>query len=202
MRKRLMVGLVAGSLVVAMGVPAMAQDDPSPVPSDTAAEAPSAQSPASAAGIADLLPQEIGGVTTETGVTRGEELFASYDPDDPDDAAEIERMLQFVDEAGSSVDGTTRVTATAFDDTYFASFFGMHLLGASEETLLPLFLAQVAEDIGDPIQETVDLGSKSATKLYREEAPDQAVYVYGSGESLWLLNGPEDDLAAFLATLP
>jgi hypothetical protein len=170
----------------------------------------SESSPASPPDLASLMPIELGTFETQIIVTRGEEHLSGIDPGDGGDpgetqavelSAELARLLEDTD---SSIEDITTAYAFAAVDGFFAFVVAVRIVGVEEGALLPAYLPILRGDLTEPVEEPGKLAGRELLVITSvgNEGESVPLYVYDGGDTIWMLQGPEDVVARVLVSLP
>jgi len=150
------------------------------------------------------MPYTIGGFEPDIVITRGEEHLAGLDPDDEADArtrAELDRLLE---DTGTTIEDMTSGYALVSQEDFFAFVVGVRLDGAEPGAMLPAYLPILYEDLVDPTGQAGSLGGKDVVVITSEgdDGDYVALYVYDEGDTIWMVQGPEDVVERALEGLP
>lgn len=150
------------------------------------------------------MPYTIGGYDPEIVMTRGQEHFANLQPGDPADdrtRAALETMLA---EVGAEIDDMDSGYALVSQDDLFAFVVSVRIDGIEPGSLLPAYEPILLADLQDPTvsQETISGKDVDVVTSVGEADEYVALYVYDSGDTLWLVQGPEDVVEVTLRDLP
>jgi hypothetical protein len=182
-------------LAVAVGAPAVAQDE---------SPAPDASTVTSEGDLASLLPVEVRGLPMEPATFAGSAIIETADMDDPGQAQDVADFRALLDGLGADLDQVTLVSASAFDDQGGVIAFGMQVAGVEASSFSePWARLYMGGEYEEPQFETVELGGKpvlSVTDAASSFKPP--AYAYASGDVVWLLLGDEADIIAVLEALP
>ena len=149
------------------------------------------------------MPDVLGGFEPDIVITRGQEHLAGLDPDDEADArtrAELDRLFEGT---GTSAEDMTSGYALVSQEDFFAFVVGVRLDGAERGTMLPAYLPILYEDLVDPTGQAASVGGKDVVVISSEgDAGDYvALYVYDQGDTIWMVQGPEDVVEGVLEAL-
>jgi hypothetical protein len=182
-------------LAVALGVPAMAQDE---------SPAPDATTVSTDGDLASRLPAEVRGLPLEPVTLDGSALVEGADMSDPDQAQDVADFQAMLDGFGVGLDEVTVVSASAFDDQGGVIAIGMQVAGIDADSLLqPWALLYASEEYEDPQFEETELEGTPVTMI-SDAASSFAppFYALAGGDAVWLLLGDEPDVIAVLEALP
>lgn len=173
--------------------------------SDDAAASPSA--PPIASEPRDLyldMPYTLGGFDPEIVMVRGDEHFATLDPDSATDAQRRAEVGVFLGDVGASIEDMTSGYALANTDSIFAFVVGIRVNGAEPGRMLPAYLPILLADLQDPTTSQARMGGKDVTVVASVGEADEVVdlYVYDAGDTLWMVQGPLDVVDITLDDLP
>lgn len=188
--------------------PVVAQD-PAPSPSVDAAPLPSPGASPQASTDSERrdllldLPTQLGGMDTQAEVIRGEEHFANLDAGDAaarEAAADLADMLEHLD---ASIDDLSSGYALVSLDDLFAFAFAVRVHGAEAGTLLPAYLPILLGDLTEPTTAEAELAGKDVVVVTTEgdDEEDVDLYVYDAGDTVWMVQGPDDVVEAVLSRL-
>jgi hypothetical protein len=149
------------------------------------------------------IPDTLAGLVPEVDIVRGAEHFDVFDLTIDADVAERAGIEAFLEALGAPVEDMTSVSAVAYDDDSFAFLAGLQIAGADQETLMQLYLTALIGSMISPYQELGEIGGKTATLVIDEGELDSApVYVYGNGDTVWLIAAEEAVVEEVLRQLP
>lgn len=162
-----------GSSAEASEAAATEEPTPEPTPTEEPSEDPG-EVPSFAPGagdLADLLPEEVGGLTLEYAHTSGAEVF--------DSTGTTPEAQAFLDRVGATPDNVSSAFGFSFDpdSQEGVSIVAFRVEGAGEEALRDGFLS-VFEDQGSTIGEETTLGGKSVHQIGDLEATNGYLYVH------------------------
>lgn len=165
---------------------------------------PAASEPAQARDIVDALPRQMGGFEPEYVVTRGREHIANLQPDDPVDARTSAELQALLDETGVTIEDMTSAYALVSQSDFFSFVVAVRLDGAQPGSVLPAYLPILMGDLIEPSAEEGVFGGKPVTIILSEGTDREIVplYVYANGDTVWILQGPDDVVAFALEDLP
>jgi hypothetical protein len=186
---------------------AMAQT-PQPVQTPQPAQAdrytPSASaSPGQPPGHRDLLldmPYYLGGFEPDIVMTRGAEHVAALDPDDPT-RMDLEA---FLDAVGADIEDMDSGYALVSVDDFFAFVVAIRVAGVETGSLLPAYLPTLLGDLVDASSVTRNVSGKDVVVISSLGTDDEFVelFVYDQGDTVWMVQGPEDVIEVTLDGLP
>jgi protein involved in polysaccharide export with SLBB domain len=108
-------------------------------------------------------------------------------------------------DAGSSLEQAEIIAGSAVSDGGGISIVGLHVDGADHSAFVEIAIALVLRNEFDsPESEAYQLGGKDVLRVTDAEgsAFSQPAYVYGVGETVWILFGQDEYMDALLATMP
>ncbi len=150
------------------------------------------------------MPYTLGGFDTKVVMARGEEHFANLEPGDQADdqtRADLERLLA---EVGAGIDDMVSGYALVSQDDYFSFVVAIRIRGIEPGTLLPAYLPILERGFQDVTTSDVTIGDKSVLKVTSlgAEGAYADVFVYDAGDTLWMVQGPDDVVETVLSDLP
>lgn len=150
------------------------------------------------------MPFYLGGFEPDIVMTRGAEHFANLDPAQADDAETIADLEGLFEATGASIEDMTSGYALVLQEDFFAFVVAVRIDGAAPGTLLPAYLPILLAGLLDPTTEPGTLGGKDILVISSEGSNGDYVdlYVYDAGETVWLVQGPEDVVEQALTALP
>jgi hypothetical protein len=197
--KRAMIGLGLTLAMTAGAVPTMAQDvdgtapssQPTPIPVTTESGRP------------DLyleMPYYIGGFEPEVEMTRGQEHWAGLAADDP---TRIE-LETFIDTIDADIEDMVSGYALVSQEDFFAFVVGIRVDGAELGSLLPAYLPILLADLEDPATAVDRFGGRDVTRISSvgEAGEYVELYLYDQGDTIWIVQAPDDVAALTLENLP
>jgi type IV secretory pathway VirB10-like protein len=180
-----------------------APTDP-PAPTDAPAKPSSSETPTVSAepdtptGPAGF---ELGDNIRGTSVISGPDLLAGMDPNDPQQANNIEDIEALLAATGGSLDRLTMLNAVAADGETFVG--AIRVDRADAEIAKAAYVKSMFNDLGEARVVEAELGGKSVTLVFDDAAPDQPpLVVYASGDTVWLISGTEEAAGTVLETIP
>jgi len=193
---------VLTGLLVASGVPALAQDatdEPGTSAAPEATELPTE----SEYGRPDLyldMPYAMGGFEPEIVMTRGEAHFTNLDAEDQT-RVDLEG---FLDAVGAEVKDMVSGYALVAQDDFFSFVVAIRIEGATPGTLLPAYIPILYDDLVDPSGIAGRMSGKDVVIVASLGADEEYVelYVYDQGDTLWMLQGPTNTVENTLEDLP
>lgn len=207
MRGRRAVTLVLVAAVAAAvpgSVPAvLAQGDSTPTPRPSLMPEPTPIPVVSASGRPDLyldMPYNLGGFEPEVVMARGEEHFAGLDPHDPTRQG-LEGLLETL---GADIDDMVSGYALVAQPDFFSFVVAIRIDGIDPGSLLPAYLPILYEDLEDPQSSFGRAAGKDVLIIDSIGEDDErvALYVYDEGDTIWMLQGPDDVVEIALSQLP
>lgn len=182
----------------------------SPASTTIAQEAAASAKPASAATAADQrdlyldMPYRLGGYETEVEMTRGVEHFAGLDPERLEDAQTRAELEELVDAAGADIESLVSGYALVSQDDLFGFVVALRIAGAEPETMVGVYLPNLYDDLVDPAVSSAVIGGKDVVVVESLGAEDEYVelFIYDEGDTIWLVQGPDDVVETALAGLP
>jgi hypothetical protein len=164
-------------------------------------------SPSPAAVPRDLyldMPYTLGGFDPEIVMTRGAEHYAglqSGDPQDDQTRADLASMLETV---GAQIEDMESGYALVSQEDFFSFVVAIRVHGAERGTLLPAYQPILSAGLHEPTIDTRVMGDKEVMVITTSGEADENVdlYVYDAGDTLWMVQGPDDVVEVALADLP
>lgn len=146
------------------------------------------------------MPYYLGGYEPDIVITRGAEHTAGLAPDDED----RRRLESFVEGLGARIEDMDSGYALVSTDDTFAFVVAIRVRGVRPGTLLPAYLPILLADLVDPSTMTAADGGKEVVIIASLGEDDEYVDLtaYDQGQTIWLLQGPEDIVTATLENLP
>ncbi len=186
--------MAAVMALAALPVGALAQDEtetPTQVPVTTESGRP------------DLyldMPYFMGGFEPEIVMTRGEEHFANLDADDQT-RLELEGLLETV---GAEIDDMVSGYALVSQSDFFSFVVAIRIDGVEPGTLLPAYLPILYDDLVEPEGLAANVGGKDVIVIASIGNEEEYVelFVYDEGDTVWMVQGPQDVVEATLENLP
>ena len=159
-----------------------------------------------AAELVALFPEAAGGqpIRENLEVQVGDEHIAGMDPDDPDDASE----MQSLEAVAQAMGGTTAdiVSASAFVEAEDGSYglVGAYRVPGGDASLgVDPILAWGEGDLSEPRVETGTYANREVTLLYDDSQPENPPWhIYPAGDTLWLVMAEEPLLTEIFEQLP
>jgi len=176
---------------------------PTDAPTPTDAPAPTAAPSASAGADTPSGPAgfELGDSIRGTSVISGPDLVAGMDPNDPQQAKNIEDIEALLAATGGSLDRLTMLNAVAADGETFVG--AIRVDRADAEIAKAAYVESMFNDLGEARVVEAELGGKSVTLVFDDAAPDRPpLVVYASGDTVWLISGTEEAAGTVLETIP
>lgn len=187
---------VAASVVLALIVSAGTAAAQDASPSATPAAAPR-----------DLyldMPYTLGGFDPEIVMTRGEEHLASLESGNPVDERTRAGLEAMLDEVGAGIDDLDSGYALVSQEDFFAFVVAIRIDGIQPGTLLPAYEPILTAGLQDPTTQVRSIGDKEVLVVtsIAEANENVDLYVYDAGDTLWMVQGPDDVVEIALADLP
>jgi hypothetical protein len=175
---------------------------PQPAPADRSMPSASA-SPGHPPGHPDLLldmPYYLGGFEPDIVMTRGAEHVATLDADDPT-RMDLEAFLDAVEADIEDMDSGYALVSL---DDFFAFVVAIRVAGVEPGSLLPAYLPTLLDDLVDASSVTANVSGKDVVVISSVGADYEYVdlYVYDQGDTIWMVQGPEDVVEVTLDGLP
>jgi hypothetical protein len=194
--------LAVAGMLVAVALPVWAQDsgsEGSPAPSPEVTQIPTV----SESGRPDLyldMPYYLGSFEPDIVMTRGEEHFANLAADDST-RLELEGLLETV---GAEIEDMVSGYALVSQEDFFSFVVAIRIEGVEPGTLLPAYLPILFEDLEDPQGIVAQKGGKDVVLVASigNEGEYVELYVYDQGDTVWMLQGPNDVVERALENLP
>lgn len=149
-----------------------------------------------------MVPTELGGVPAEVAIQTGTEVLAGLDPADPDDAEQVRDIELLLEATGGTPEQLTLVSVFPSDNTVGAFIVAIRVEGADRAFLTSAFVSSLWPDLDQPRLVASDIGGKPVLLVFDDSFEADPFVFYGSGDTAWLMAGPEDVTAAALAELP
>lgn len=176
-----------GSSAEASEAAATEEPTPEPTPTDEPSEDAGDPSLAPGAGdLADLLPEEVGGLTLEYAHSSGAQVF--------DSTGTTPEAIEFLDRVGATPDNVSSAFGFSFDPEAQegVSIVAFRVEGADEGQLRDGFLS-VFEEEGSTVGEETTLGGKTVRQIGDAEATTGYLYVHD--DVVYLVSGEPVGLA-------
>lgn len=150
------------------------------------------------------MPYNLGGFEPDIVITRGAEHLANLDPTSADDAQTIADLEGLLEATGASIEDMTSGYALVSQEDFFAFVVAVRVDDAEPGNLLPAYLPILVAGLSDPTTAPVTLGGKDILVISSEGSDGDYVdlYVYDAGDTVWMVQGPEDVAEQALAALP
>lgn len=150
------------------------------------------------------MPYYLGGFEPDIVMTRGQEHFANLGAGGAADAearAQLERLLE---EVGADVEDMTSGYALVSQEDFFAFVVAIRIEGVEPGSLLPAYLPILYADLVEPSGIAGAVGGKNVVIVSSVGNDDEyvALYVYDAGDTIWMVQGPEDVVQTTLENLP
>ncbi len=156
--------------------------------------------------VAALFPDEIAGASLleNLDISVGQEVLATLDPNDPDDAAEIAQFDEIVAAVGATLDDVATASSYAqLDEDAYAFVIAFQIRGADIQPALPLLAAALEEDMSEAVVEQGQVGDVDVTLFRSAEDPEgDANVMLARGDVIWLLTVPAELLEEAIESLP
>jgi hypothetical protein len=184
---------LAGALLVS-AAPVLAQDESAP---------PGSAQPARPDLYLDM-PYYLGGFEPDISMTRGEEHFANLDSDSEADAQTRSELEQLLDDVGADIEDMVSGYALVSQEDFFSFVVAIRIDGVEPGSLLPAYLPTLYEDLVDPTGIAGNVGGKNVVVVSSVGTDDEyvALYIYDQGDTLWMIQGPDDVVEVALEDLP
>lgn len=151
----------------------------------------------------DLVPAELGGAPARVSASGGLELVASLDHTDPRDMERLDELKTLLAVTGLPADGVSVAAAYPAEGASGGWVSALRVGGADGAVLQALVLAGLRADLESPSQERAQVADKTVELLTDAASPaDQHLAFYGRGDTVWLVGGTDDEIAAILGQLP
>jgi hypothetical protein len=150
------------------------------------------------------MPYYLGGFEPKIVMTRGQEHFANLDPAGEADAETRAELEDLLDTVGADIVDMVSGYALASLEDFFSFVVGIRIEGVEPGSLMPAYLPTLVDDLVDPAVETGNLGGKDVTVISSVGSAGDyvALYVHDAGDTLWILQGPDDVVEQTLEKLP
>ncbi len=197
--KRVIVGFGVAVVVATGAVPAIGQDAEQASPSAEPTQIPVTTE----SGRPDLyleMPYYIGGFEPEVEMTRGQEHWAGLAPGDPT-RVELETFIEAVD---AEIEDLVSGYALVSQEDFFAFVVGIRVDGVEPGSLLPAYLPILLADLEDPVTTVDRSGGRDVTVISSvgEAGEYVELYLYDQGDTIWIVQAPDDVAAPTLENLP
>lgn len=149
------------------------------------------------------IPQAINGATTETRSFPVSAILEGVDPSDSNAVADADRLRALLTSVGG-VDRATIISSQARADDGGIVILGLNVDGADHAAFRDGFLDLfVLRELEEPLSEETQLAGKAVTRVSDARAlSGTEAWVYGIGETVWVLRGQDEYLVALLRTMP
>jgi hypothetical protein len=186
-------------LLLASELPALAQES-SPEPAPSVTPAPSATSLPVRRDLYLDMPYHLGGFEPDIVITRGAEHFASLGPESPG----RHRLDELLDAVGAGIEDMVSGYALVSQEDFFAFVVGIRIEGVEPGSLLPAYLPTLLQSLVEPTTSPGTEGGKDVLVITSIGEGDEPVdlYVYDEGDTIWMVQGPDDVAAIALRDLP
>mgnify|MGYP001828001469 CR=1 FL=1 len=146
------------------------------------------------------MPYFMGGFEPEIVMTRGEEHFANLDAEDQA-RLELEGLLETV---GAEIDDMVSGYALVSLEDFFSFVVAIRIDGVEPGTLLPAYLPILYGDLEDPDGLAANVGGKDVVVIASIGNQEEYVelFVYDEGDTVWMVQGPQDVVEVTLENLP
>jgi hypothetical protein len=149
------------------------------------------------------IPAEINGATISTQTFPVATVLEGVDPANPEAVSQADRLRALLEGVGGP-DRATIISSQGRADDGGIIIIGLHVDGAEwgafRDGFVDLFLLS---EVDEPQFEETQLGGKPVTRISEAGRPAAAVaYVYGVGETAWILRGQDEYITALLRTMP
>lgn len=197
--KRASLAMILISTVTLWGTAALAQEA-----SPSADPTPSADRTSTRRDLYLDMPYNLGGFEPEIVMTRGEEHFATLEPGDPADGQRRADLQAMLTEVGAEIDDMDSGYALVSRDDLFSFVVAIRVEGVEPGSLLPAYLPILLGDLQDPTPADATVGGKDVVVITSVGETDEAaeLHVYDAGDTLWLVQGPDDVVEDTLEDLP
>ena len=208
MHRRIALTAVLVACCASGGLAVAQEPAPSPSPAAAPTASPSIGAPVSpGTDRRDLLldlPTQLGGMDAQAEVVRGEEHFADVDAGDAASREAVADLAGMLDRMGASADDLSSGYALVSLDDLFAFTFAVRVEGAEAGTLLPAYLPILLGDLVEPSTAEAMVEGKDVLVITTkgDAGEDVDLYVYDAGDTVWMVQGPDDVVASVLAGLP
>jgi hypothetical protein len=147
-----------------------------------------------------LLPAEVAGAPAEIESRAGEEIFATSEPDDPDDAAFRELLAAH----GRSVDDASIALGLYESEGVSAGILVVRVRGADIEGLSPALIDLFLGDQEGMQRSTATFAGKDVTVFtdVSDTGDEHREHVYATGDTLWFVDAPDDLVEGIFAAIP
>lgn len=150
------------------------------------------------------MPNHLGGFEPDIVMTRGAEHVANLDPSRTDDAETIADLEGLLTATGASVEDMTSGYALVSQDDLFAFVVAVRIHDAAPGTLLPAYLPILLGNLVDAATAPATRAGKDVLIISTDGANGEHIdlHVYDAGDTLWMIQGPDDVVEQVLGTLP
>ncbi len=150
------------------------------------------------------MPYYLGGFEPDISMTRGEEHFANLDADSEADAQTRSGLEQLLDDVGADIEDMVSGYALVSQEDFFSFVVAIRIDGVEPGSLLPAYLPTLYEDLVDPTGIAGNVGGKNVVVVSSIGNEDEyvALYIYDQGDTLWMIQGPDDVVETTLENLP
>jgi hypothetical protein len=109
-----------------------------------------------------------------------------------------------LDEVGADLEDMTSGYALVSQEDFFSFVVAIRIVGSAPGSLTPAYLPILYEDLVDPTGTEGRLGGKEVLVISSVGADGLNVplYLYDEGDTLWLVQGPDDVVELTLENLP
>jgi hypothetical protein len=188
--------LLAAAALVVLGSACLSNPfEPTPTPQPTP---PVGRPPETAAELALLLPEVIGGQPARKRSYAGEELLGGETP-----LTAGEGLLAFIERVGTRPESILFAHAVVLSPDGVAAVTAYRLEGEPEEVLTAEY--QLVMDTPEAAVEWTDesLGGRDVLSAADPDNPGNVMYLYTTGDLIFLVTAPEPEIAAgMLQSLP
>jgi hypothetical protein len=150
------------------------------------------------------MPYHLGGFEPDIVMTRGAEHVANLDPSRTDDAATIADLEGLLTSTGAFIEDMTSGYALVSQDEIFAFVVAVRIHDAALGTLLPAYLPILLGNLVDASTAPATRAGKDVLIISADGANEEHVdlYVYDAGDTVWMIQGPDDVVEQVLEALP
>lgn len=173
--------------------------EPSPEPSAVATDLP-ALTPSGRPDLYLDMPYHIGGFEPAIVMTRGDEHWAGL-AEDSLTRLQLEGLLETV---GADVGDMVSGYALVSQEDLFAFVVGLRIDGVEPGSVAPAYMPLLIGNLVDPTTSEAELGGKEVTVISSLGEGDDYVelYVYDEGDTIWMVQAPQDLAESTMADLP